>query len=104
MTESNTSHNKAAWFRLGRYGVFALDAVFVGLVVAWIGCEVYHARSSAPPPPGIGGSYAMYREKMPEPVKVQKLTKSDKATPYFLAYGPIRAPLALASGPPVYVF
>jgi hypothetical protein len=35
---------------------------------------------------------------------VQRLTKNDGATTYYLAHGPIRAPLALPSGPPVYVF
>jgi hypothetical protein len=74
------------------------------MVLAWIGCEVYHTWSSSPPAPGIGGSYAVYRQKMPQPVKVQKLSRAGDATTFYLTYGPVRAPLALVSGPPVYVF
>jgi hypothetical protein len=74
-------------------------ALLLLVVCAWIGCEVYHARSSNAD--GIN-SYGDYRSSMPEPRAIRKITKNGED--FYASFGPVRAPLALPSGPPVYVF
>ena len=65
----------------------------------WVGNEIYHARTSNP---GHLTTYLEYRERMP-PAKGAWIMKRE-GTNYYAALGPIRAPLALPSGPPIYVF
>lgn len=68
-------------------------------ILLWIGCEVYHAKTSNP---GTATTCREYRETMPAPEWAIRVAKGGK--PHHLVGGPIRAPLALPSGPPVYVF
>ena len=69
------------------------------LLLAWIGCEVYHARSSNAD--GIA-SYGEYRILLPAPRFVQKITKNGED--FYACFGPVKPPLAMASGLPTYVF
>ena len=74
--------------------------VILGLPLAfWIGCEVFHMQTSNP---RGASSYREYRDRLPPPRWAEKMEKDGKT--YFAAAGPIRAPLALPSGPPVCVF
>lgn len=68
-------------------------------ILLWIGCEVYHAKTSNP---GSAATYREYRETMPAPEFAIRVWKGGRT--HYLVGGPIRAPLALLSGPPVYVF
>ena len=74
-------------------------ALIVALICVWAGCEIYHARSSSAE--GIG-TYEAYRSSLPPPRAVRSITKDGQV--FYVFFGPIRAPLALPSGPPAYIF
>ena len=75
--------------------VVSITAVFS----AWLVCELYHGSTSS----AVGiTTYHDYRESLPTPKAVGKLSKD--GGDYYIFYGPIKAPLALPSGPPAYVF
>lgn len=85
---------KQAWIILASPVALILLAM-----AAWIGCEVYHARSSN----GNGiATYADYRTSLPTPRAARQLKKD--GTEYFAFFGPVSAPLALTSGSPAYIF
>lgn len=67
-------------------------------LIAWVGCEVYHAKTSSAA--GLAG-YSEYRAKLPEPRSARMLKKGE--SDYVAYYGPVTT-LAMVSGPPVYVF
>jgi len=73
--------------------------IVAGIVSAWIACEVYHARTSSAK---SISTYAEYRAQLPTPKSLKKITKEEEY--YYAFFGPVKAPLALPSGPPVYIF
>src|SRR5262245_25745093 len=83
-----------------RRGFIAVIAVILFPLAAWIGCEMFHAHTSDPT--GSASTYTEYRARMPQSVAAQIFQRD--GLEYYAAFGPVRAPLALPSGAPAYVF